>query len=80
MRNAPNRQEVLDAVRAATGVPLCTLPGEVEGELTFLGARRWMGWRSGPLALLDIGGGTLEVAFGRGRAAGLRGLAAAGRA
>jgi len=67
VRNAPNRQEVLDAVRAGTGVPLCTLPGEVEGELTFLGARRWMGWRSGPLALLDIGGGTLEVAFGRGR-------------
>ncbi|GHH04615.1 hypothetical protein GCM10018780_35250 [Streptomyces lanatus] len=36
-------------------------------DLTFLGARRWMGWRSGPLALFDIGGGSLEVAFGRGR-------------
>ncbi|MYS44486.1 Ppx/GppA family phosphatase, partial [Streptomyces sp. SID5998] len=34
---------------------------------TFLAARRWAGWRSGPLALLDIGGGSLEVAFGRGR-------------
>ncbi|MFB8247117.1 Ppx/GppA family phosphatase [Streptomyces sp. NPDC055952] len=67
VRNAPNRQEVLHAVRSRTGVDLCTLPGEVEAELTFLGARRWMGWRSGPLALLDIGGGTLEVAFGRGR-------------
>ncbi|MBT2411178.1 Ppx/GppA family phosphatase [Streptomyces sp. ISL-12] len=67
VRSAPNRQEVLRAVRARTGVALCTLPGEVEGELTFLGARRWMGWRSGPLALLDIGGGSLEVAFGRGR-------------
>ncbi|MFF4345754.1 Ppx/GppA family phosphatase [Streptomyces sp. NPDC001530] len=67
VRNAPNRQEVLRAVRAETGVRLCTLPGEVEAELTFLGARRWMGWRSGPLALLDIGGGSLEVAFGRGR-------------
>ncbi|MFF7764915.1 Ppx/GppA family phosphatase [Streptomyces massasporeus] len=67
VRNAPNRQEVLRTVRARTGVGLCTLPGEVEAELTFLGARRWMGWRSGPLALLDIGGGTLEVAFGRGR-------------
>jgi exopolyphosphatase/guanosine-5'-triphosphate,3'-diphosphate pyrophosphatase len=54
-------------VREETGVRLCTLPGEVEAELTFLGARRWMGWRSGPLALLDIGGGSLEVAFGRGR-------------
>ncbi|MFD7709201.1 Ppx/GppA family phosphatase [Streptomyces sp. NPDC059785] len=67
VRNAPNRREVLRAVRAGSGVPLCTLPGEEEAELTFLAARRWMGWRSGPLALLDIGGGSLEVAFGRGR-------------
>ncbi|MFF9038105.1 Ppx/GppA family phosphatase [Streptomyces sp. NPDC014892] len=67
VRSAPNRREVLRTVRAETGVLICTLPGEVEAELTFLGARRWMGWRSGPLALLDIGGGSLEVAFGRGR-------------
>ncbi|WP_234045157.1 Ppx/GppA phosphatase family protein [Streptomyces adelaidensis] len=67
VRSAPNCQDVLRTVRAETGVRICTLPGEVEAELTFLGARRWMGWRSGPLALLDIGGGSLEVAFGRGR-------------
>lgn len=67
VRAAPNRHEVLRAVRSRTGVALCTLPGELEAELTFLGARRWMGWQSGPLALLDIGGGSLEVAFGRGR-------------
>ncbi|MEU4998033.1 Ppx/GppA family phosphatase [Streptomyces sp. NPDC021622] len=67
VRNAPNRLDVLRTVRAETGVRLCTLPGEVEAELTFLGARRWMGWRAGPLALFDIGGGSLEVAFGRGR-------------
>ncbi|WP_369275195.1 Ppx/GppA family phosphatase [Streptomyces sp. R11] len=67
VRASPNRQEVLRTVRTRTGVSLCTLPGELEAELTFLGARRWMGWRSGPLALLDIGGGSLEVAFGRGR-------------
>ncbi|MEV7991989.1 Ppx/GppA family phosphatase [Streptomyces sp. NPDC086077] len=67
VRSAPNRLEVLRAVRARSGVELCTLPGEVEAELTFLAARRWMGWRSGPLALLDIGGGSFEVAFGRGR-------------
>ncbi|MGV9455514.1 Ppx/GppA phosphatase family protein [Streptomyces sp. NPDC003635] len=67
VRAAPNRCEVLSTVRARTGVDLCTLPGELEAELTFLGARRWMGWRSGPLALVDIGGGSLEVAFGRGR-------------
>jgi exopolyphosphatase/guanosine-5'-triphosphate,3'-diphosphate pyrophosphatase len=67
VRAAPNSHDVLRAVRARTGVALCTLPGEVEAELTFLAARRWMGWRSGPLAMLDIGGGSLEVAFGRGR-------------
>ncbi|MFJ4425443.1 Ppx/GppA family phosphatase [Streptomyces galilaeus] len=67
VRNSPNRREVLRTVTAHTGVPLCTLPGEVEAELTFLGARRWMGWRAGPLALMDIGGGSFEVAFGRGR-------------
>jgi exopolyphosphatase/guanosine-5'-triphosphate,3'-diphosphate pyrophosphatase len=66
VRGAPNRREVLEAVRGRTGVALCTLPGEVEAELTFLAARRWMGWRCGPLALLDIGGGSLEVALGRG--------------
>ncbi|MEV5151201.1 Ppx/GppA family phosphatase [Streptomyces werraensis] len=67
VRGAPNRHEVLRTVRDRTGVELCTLPGEVEAELTFLAARRWMGWRCGPLAILDIGGGSLEVAFGRGR-------------
>ncbi|MDG9719478.1 Ppx/GppA family phosphatase [Streptomyces sp. DH24] len=67
VRAAPNSHDVLRAVRSRTGVALCTLPGEVEAELTFLAARRWMGWRSGPLAMLDIGGGSLEVAFGRGR-------------
>ncbi|MGV9252743.1 Ppx/GppA phosphatase family protein [Streptomyces sp. NPDC003697] len=67
VRNAPNRLDVLRTVRERTGIALCTLPGEVEAELTFLAARRWMGWRSGPLALLDIGGGSFEAAFGRGR-------------
>ncbi|MDX2542756.1 Ppx/GppA family phosphatase [Streptomyces sp. WI04-05B] len=67
VRAAPNRAEVLRAVRDETGVRLCTLPGEVEAELTFLGARRWLGWQAGSLALFDIGGGSLEVACGRGR-------------
>ncbi|NEB78149.1 Ppx/GppA family phosphatase [Streptomyces sp. SID14478] len=67
VRDAPNRDEVLSAVEQGTGVRLRVLPGEVEAELTFLAARRWMGWRAGPLGVLDIGGGTLEVALGRGR-------------
>ncbi|WEO93690.1 Ppx/GppA family phosphatase [Streptomyces sp. FXJ1.172] len=67
VRGAPNRQEVLRRVACGTGIRMCTLPGETEAELTFLAARRWLGWHAGPLALLDIGGGSLEVAFGRGR-------------
>ncbi|MET8773022.1 Ppx/GppA family phosphatase, partial [Streptomyces sp. NPDC004658] len=67
VRSAPNRHEVLQRVASGTGVRMCTLPGETEAELTFLAARRWLGWKAGPLALLDIGGGSLEVAFGRGR-------------
>ncbi|MBL1084310.1 Ppx/GppA family phosphatase [Streptomyces actinomycinicus] len=67
VRNAPNRDEILQQVAAGTGIRMCTMPGETEAELTFLAARRWLGWKAGPLALLDIGGGSLEVAFGRGR-------------
>ncbi|WP_326687480.1 MULTISPECIES: Ppx/GppA family phosphatase [unclassified Streptomyces] len=65
VRHAPNREQILETVRARSGVPLCVLDGRREAELTFLAARRWMGWRAGPLAMLDIGGGSLEVAFGR---------------
>lgn len=65
VRDAPNRPDILSAVAHRTGLELNVLPGETEAELTFLAARRWMGWRAGPLAMLDIGGGSLEVAFGR---------------
>ncbi|MFC7303827.1 Ppx/GppA family phosphatase [Streptomyces monticola] len=65
VRDAPNRTEILRQVASRAGVELHVLPGQVEAELTFLAARRWMGWRAGPLAMLDIGGGSFEVAFGR---------------
>lgn len=65
VRDAPNREENLEKVRSRTGVELGMLHGETEAELTFLAARRWMGWRAGPLLMLDIGGGSVEVAFGR---------------
>src|SRR5215813_12549136 len=38
--------------------------GEEEARLTFLAARRWFGWSSGRLLMLDIGGGSLELAAG----------------
>jgi exopolyphosphatase/guanosine-5'-triphosphate,3'-diphosphate pyrophosphatase len=41
------------------------LPGTEESRLTFLAARRWFGWSAGRLLLLDIGGGSLEIASGQ---------------
>ncbi len=66
IREAPNGEAVLDTVRAKTGVDLQVLTGEEEARLTFLAVRRWFGWSSGRLLVFDIGGGSLEVAVGRG--------------
>ncbi len=67
IRDAPNRDRVLAEVADATGIRLGTLSGVEEAQLTFLTARRWLGWQAGPMLLLDIGGGCLEVACGRDR-------------
>ncbi|SDP70652.1 exopolyphosphatase / guanosine-5'-triphosphate,3'-diphosphate pyrophosphatase [Pedococcus dokdonensis] len=64
IREAPNGEDVLARVRAATGVALQVLSGEDEARLTFLAARRWFGWSSGTLLVVDIGGGSLELAAG----------------
>ncbi|WP_327305265.1 Ppx/GppA phosphatase family protein [Streptomyces sp. NBC_01298] len=64
VREATNADEVLARVKAETGVDLPVLSGEDEARLTFLAARRWFGWSSGKLLLLDIGGGSLEIAYG----------------
>ncbi|MCX2969857.1 MULTISPECIES: Ppx/GppA phosphatase family protein [Streptomyces] len=69
VRDAPNRDEVLTAVRRRTGVTMEVLPGRREAELTLLAARRWMGHRAGPMAVLDVGGGSFEVACGTGESA-----------
>ncbi|MCX2182363.1 Ppx/GppA family phosphatase [Streptomyces sp. SKN60] len=64
VREASNADEVLARVYEETGIALQVLTGPEEARLTFLAARRWYGWSSGKLFLLDIGGGSLEVAFG----------------
>ena len=64
VREAANGEEVLAAVRRETGVDLKVLPGEDEARLTFLAVRRWFGWSAGRLLVLDIGGGSLEIAVG----------------
>jgi exopolyphosphatase / guanosine-5'-triphosphate,3'-diphosphate pyrophosphatase len=64
IREAENGLEVLDRVRERTGVELQVLTGEDEARLTFLAVRRWFGWSAGRLLVLDIGGGSLELATG----------------
>jgi exopolyphosphatase/guanosine-5'-triphosphate,3'-diphosphate pyrophosphatase len=64
LRDAPNGPDVLAAVRDETGVDLEVLTGNDEARLTFLAVRRWFGWSSGRLMVIDIGGGSLELAAG----------------
>ncbi len=64
VRDAANGDEVLASVRESTGVAIRVLPGEEEARLTFLACRRWFGWSSGRVLMLDIGGGSLEIAAG----------------
>ncbi|WP_316780165.1 Ppx/GppA phosphatase family protein [Streptomyces sasae] len=64
VREASNADDVLARVQAETGVELQVLSGAEEARLTFLAVRRWFGWSAGKLLVLDIGGGSLEVAYG----------------
>lgn len=64
IREAVNGPEVLELIRSTTGVELQVLSGADEARLTFLAVRRWSGWSAGRILLLDIGGGSLEIATG----------------
>jgi exopolyphosphatase/guanosine-5'-triphosphate,3'-diphosphate pyrophosphatase len=64
VRDASNAVAVLTRVQAETGVELQVLSGEEEAILTFLAVRRWCGWSAGRLLMVDIGGGSLEIASG----------------
>jgi exopolyphosphatase/guanosine-5'-triphosphate,3'-diphosphate pyrophosphatase len=64
IREAGNGEEVLARVREETGIALEVLSGEDEARMTFLAVRRWFGWSTGRLLVIDIGGGSLELASG----------------
>lgn len=65
IRDAPNREMVLDRIEKASGVRPQYLTGAEEARLTYIAVRRWYGWRAGTLLMLDIGGGSMELALGR---------------
>src|SRR4051794_8402515 len=64
VRDAGNCDAVLGHVADETGVRIAVLPGADEARLTFLAVRRWFGWSAGRLAVLDLGGGSLQVPRG----------------
>lgn len=64
IRDAGNTEEVLARVQESSGVQLQVLPGEDEARATFLAVRRWFGWSAGRIFMVDIGGGSLELAVG----------------
>ena len=64
IREADNGAAVLRRVREQTGVDLQVVTGEDEARLTFLAVRRWFGWSAGRVLVMDIGGGSLELAAG----------------
>jgi exopolyphosphatase / guanosine-5'-triphosphate,3'-diphosphate pyrophosphatase len=64
LREAPNGLATVERISRESGINLNVMTGEEEARITFLAARRWFGWSAGRILLLDIGGGSLELAAG----------------
>jgi exopolyphosphatase / guanosine-5'-triphosphate,3'-diphosphate pyrophosphatase len=67
LRIAPNRDELIDAVRERTGVQIEVIPGEEEARLAYLAATSGLPQARGSLAVFDTGGGSSQFTFGDGR-------------
>jgi exopolyphosphatase/guanosine-5'-triphosphate,3'-diphosphate pyrophosphatase len=66
VRDATNREKILARLERETGVLPSYLAGEDEAKLGYLAARHWHGQAPGRMLLLDIGGGSMEIALGDG--------------
>lgn len=64
LREARNGAQIISKINERFDIDLQILSGQEEARLTFLAARRWLGWSAGKLLILDIGGGSLEIALG----------------
>jgi exopolyphosphatase/guanosine-5'-triphosphate,3'-diphosphate pyrophosphatase len=66
LRIARNRDQVIAAIRARTGITVEVIPGEEEGRLAYLAVRAGLGAPEGSLVVFDTGGGSSQFTFGRG--------------
>jgi exopolyphosphatase/guanosine-5'-triphosphate,3'-diphosphate pyrophosphatase len=64
VRRAANGSELCRAVQEASGLAVDVLTGEEEARLAFLGATSSLRGASGPLGVVDVGGGSTELVVG----------------
>ena len=64
VRDAKNGTQIISEINERHGIKLEILEGDEEATMTFLAVRRWLGWSAGKILVLDIGGGSLEIASG----------------
>src|SRR5829696_1931299 len=64
LREAPNQDVVCRRIHSRTGVDVQVLSGTEEARLGYFAARRWYGWSAGSLLYVELGGGSLQIAFG----------------
>jgi len=64
IRDASNRQEVVDRLQVATAMAINVIDGREEARLGFLGVASSIALPAGNHLVLDLGGGSLELAVG----------------
>ena len=64
LRMASNGAQVVDAVRARSGVAIEIISGDEEARLAFVAARAGLGLDQGSLVIFDTGGGSSQFTFG----------------
>ena len=66
LRRAPNRDVLVDAVRARCGIAVEVISGEEEARLAYLAATSALPSAHGRLVVFDSGGGSTQLTFGEG--------------
>jgi exopolyphosphatase/guanosine-5'-triphosphate,3'-diphosphate pyrophosphatase len=66
LRMASNSADVLEIIRAQTGVTVEVVSGDEEGRLAYLAVRRGLPLAKGSLVVFDTGGGSSQFTFGEG--------------
>lgn len=64
LRIAANGNEVVDSIRARTGVQIEVISGEEESRLAYVAAKAGLGLNQGSLVVFDTGGGSSQFTFG----------------